>query len=174
MKLGFDGLYKVGCWTPVWVTLKGGSVATTGNLELTTPDGDGVPVRYTSDFNTVHVKANETITVLRYTRFGRSRNNLQIRWTDDAGQIVTRSFSAGELSPALFSFQRLAVTIGPPLGISEAMNTLGQGESDRLHHVTIENASDLPDQWFGYEGVNLADHTHQSTEVHSNSCDRSK
>jgi hypothetical protein len=46
VRLGFDGKYKVGDWTPVWVTLEGGESDAAGRLELTVLDGDVVEATY--------------------------------------------------------------------------------------------------------------------------------
>ena len=35
VSVGLGGKYKVGCWTPVWVTVAGGDTAVSGRLELT-------------------------------------------------------------------------------------------------------------------------------------------
>jgi hypothetical protein len=43
VRAGFAGRFKVGCWTEFEVTLQGGSEALDGRLEMTVPDGDGVP-----------------------------------------------------------------------------------------------------------------------------------
>jgi hypothetical protein len=77
-----------------------------------------------------------------------------VRWQDDAGRKVVRSFSAKEIPPALFSYQRLAVTIGPSVGIQDAAKSSG-GEGEALHHAAVDAARDLPHHWIGYEGVNV-------------------
>ena len=44
-RVGFDGCYKAGLWTPVEVILRGGSQSLRGRVSLTVPDGDGVASR---------------------------------------------------------------------------------------------------------------------------------
>ena len=45
IRVGLADRYKVGLWTQVEVTLRGGSEAFRGELSLIVPDGDGVPSR---------------------------------------------------------------------------------------------------------------------------------
>ena len=40
--IGIAGLYKVGHWTPVQVTVSGGATQLTGRLRLTVADGNGL------------------------------------------------------------------------------------------------------------------------------------
>lgn len=156
VKLGFNGLYKVGFWTPVQVTLHGGESPVEGTLELTTSDGDSVSVSYTQSAEKIFVGANKKVTVQRYVRFGRVRSGLQVRWRDESGETVIRNFSSQDLNPALFSYQRLAVTLGKNIvGIDDAIRLLGQNEADAIQQVAVNDARELPSQWFGYEGVNL-------------------
>jgi hypothetical protein len=45
VRVGLADRYKVGLWTQVEVTLRGGSQALAGQLSVVVPDGDGVPSR---------------------------------------------------------------------------------------------------------------------------------
>ena len=50
LTIGFSGKYKIGSWAPVYITLE----APAGEplvLELTVPDGDGVPTTTTAKSN---------------------------------------------------------------------------------------------------------------------------
>ena len=79
VRIGFDNLFKIGHWTPVEVTLKGGSDALTGRVEITVPDCDAVPSRVvTPPSRAVRlVKDQESVSLL-YVRFGQSDSSIRI------------------------------------------------------------------------------------------------
>ena len=49
IRIGFANHYKLGCWTPVQITLSGapGDSGASGRIDLQAPDGDGLPVWFT-------------------------------------------------------------------------------------------------------------------------------
>ena len=44
IRVGFGGHYKVGLWTPVELSLRGGSETVYGQVTATVNDSDGIPV----------------------------------------------------------------------------------------------------------------------------------
>lgn len=74
---GFDGQYKLGCWTPLKVSVRGVSEPVHGELCVELPDGDGVGVRYLSE--TINLPAGEEHDVLWYVKVGRLINQMTIR-----------------------------------------------------------------------------------------------
>src|SRR5215831_15866359 len=41
-----NNLFKVGCWTPVWIQLRGGSERFAEMMEVVVPDDEGTPTTY--------------------------------------------------------------------------------------------------------------------------------
>src|SRR5262249_17408790 len=48
VRVGFAGCYKVGLWTPIEVTLRGGSSPATGLVRATLSDSDGLNCSFDS------------------------------------------------------------------------------------------------------------------------------
>ena len=142
--VGLGGAYKVGYWTPVRVTLTA-SQPVRGRLELTALDGDGVPAVF-SDGDTIELDARQNI-VTRYVKFGRHPGGLEVAFVVDDQVVTRRIATAEELPPAQPSDREWIVTLGPALELTETL---------RETLVTpVEDFSDLPTDWYGYEGVNV-------------------
>jgi len=155
VRVGFDGNYKVGHWTPLWITLVGGTKDVRGQLELTTPDGDGVRTTYDRVGDaSVNVPAGSEVTVLRYLRFGRAHGDLTLRLVADDEELATRSFSSNDLPTPLLSTDELILSLGRPIGVEEAVRRKLRGESQETAVCRVERPDELPRHWQGYEGVN--------------------
>jgi hypothetical protein len=161
VRVGFNGLYKVGLWTPVTVFFKGGPETVTGLVQLTLPDGDGLPSRVTSQ-RPYQVTAGQTASVMLFAKFGRIESELRAALVDAKGEQVfaLRRFDSVHdpqspelLSSALFSGQQLVVTIGSSIGIEDAIKLHLRDEKATIAHTRLENLDQLPTRWYGYEGV---------------------
>jgi hypothetical protein len=155
--------YKVGYWTPVHITLEAGQAPFRGKLELTTKDGDGVRTVFVADSQkSLFVPAGGAASLWRYVKFGRARgrrlsdrNLLTVTLRPDEGSPVVRSL---QLAPALLSTQAWIVTAGPSIdgeGPSIGVELIRRGASAAFATSRIANGSDLPDRWYGYEGVDV-------------------
>ena len=169
VRVGFEGRYKVGYWTPVEVTLRGGTESFTGAIQLFVPDGDGVQTRVatleTSPVQTVPGVA--TSPVVMYCKFGRTDGDLLVRFVADGKIRAEREYRPGlgqderHIPYALPSTDELILTLGPSVGIASAVATrtqvaaTGQNEGPRTHVVQLPNVSALPTRWYGYEGVDM-------------------
>jgi len=165
IRLGFDGKYKVGLWTPVWVTLAGGAETVSGRVVLTAPDGDGVPTRYTTDdTQPVELPAGAEKTVLLYAKFGRVHGRVTVDVKGEDGILASRSFSPGQIPAAVLATEELIVTAGRPLVvetgeqkkidvIQKAVRPWHRKEHESVVTASVTRADELPDRWHGYEGV---------------------
>jgi hypothetical protein len=155
-RIGFDGTYKVGHWTPVWVKVSGDESATNSIVEVTAIDSDGVDV-------TILAPAAPTGETLLYTRVGRLASSVQIRLRAADGRLLDRA----EISPqsqngqsrsvALPATGQLVVQIGPAtLGIESLIDDQeafdGALVGDAVQLVDVES---LPTDWFGYDAVDV-------------------
>ena len=94
MEVGFAGAYKVGHWTPIRVTLRGGSARSPGtSLHLIVPDGDGVPTRATRQGD-LAAESEQTWTL--FTRFGRIHSKLAVMNDAVRPQEIVGRKSAGK------------------------------------------------------------------------------
>lgn len=160
VQVGLGGFYRAGTWTPVRVTLRGGSQPASGQLHLMVPDGDGIPSRVsTPEKSPCVVPAGESRTVELYVRFGRLRSRLDVEFQAADG-IVRRSFDAADrpgkdqFPAAVENHRKLVVTVASgPVGVEEAFNLLRLPPKDQAVVCRLEDAGQLPSRWYGYEGI---------------------
>lgn len=160
VRVGFDGHYKVGYWTPVEVTLEGGTQAETGAIELLVADGDGMltQVRTPPDRG-VHTTPGRSATVLLYAKFGRSAGGLTVRYVVTGQRRVQRTFRAGmqldgrHILYAMPTKDELILSIGPALGLAAAVTQPETPTRGQRHVVQLADIAQLPTRWYGYEGV---------------------
>ena len=161
-RIGFQGVYKLGCWAPLTVELRGGSQAWTGRLVVTVPDTDGVPTRVVSEpSRPVGIDPEQTTWVRMYVRVGQSMSPLQVKFVSDDGRTrARRKFDAGpELRPGMVAggvpaTNRLLLEFGGALGIGDLIQA-GQRSDEQLttRIARVEQADDLPTRWYGYESI---------------------
>ncbi len=168
LQIGFDGLYKLGCWTPVSLTLRGGQTEETGLVELIVADTDGVPTTVVSAPIRLGTDQRKTISML--VRPGQAQGSLQARWLV-AGQVrtqrtytmarTTRNSQETELGagadhiPAgLPATNRLLLVLGPAPGIAELVQASQMRDpwaATRIAHTL--DTSRMPVLPSGFEGI---------------------
>lgn len=163
VSVGFDGQYKLGAWTPVDVTIRCGDAPVGGVLSLIVPDGDAVDVRYPplykTDYSFGLVPGQEKV-VRRYVRFGQAAASLTVEFSTEGRGVCRRRFSVADAAsgglPAPREPQhRIYLVVGADdcLGLEELVRSASPDEPAAVSAVRIDDAAHLPDQWFGYEGV---------------------
>lgn len=151
--IGFGGKYKSGFWAPVQLSLVGGPQGAKGQLELVIPDGDQVPVIFSHESRSaVDLGPNEEATLLLYGKIGPIAAPIAVQLRNDNGVIWSQSLS-GLTAPPLRPTQELVVGIGPPVGLEVAQAAIKRQPDIALITAQVESPADLPDQWWGYEGV---------------------
>lgn len=164
IRVGFDNHYKVGQWTPVKITLRGGKEQLTGALALTVPDGDGVPSRVTvPDGRPVMLLPGMETSVLLYARFGRVDSTAEVNFIVDGRVAARREFKSNfsltddnrSYLSGMEASQRLYLVVGSGgVGVDKAVALANPGRED--YDAMAANISDLeqlPTRWYGYEGV---------------------
>lgn len=144
VQVGLGGDYKLGYWTPLRVTIAGESVPLHGQLVITTPDGDGVATEF-ADSELIEVPAGATVEVVGYAKIGRQVGGSFVEFRASGKTVARRDWGVGFSSPAMQSDQEWIVTLGPDFGVQEALRGV------RLTSIT--DLQTLPDEWYGYEGV---------------------
>jgi len=165
-QIGFGGVYKLGCWTPLTVELRGGSQAWTGRVVVTVPDSDGVPTRVVSEPDRpVGIDPGQTTRVRLFVRIGQSMSPVQVKFfSDDGKERAKRTFYAGSeagqgsVTGGVPATNRLLLEFGPALGLGELVQSDGNTEGRYDEQLTtrvarIEKADDLPTRWYGYESI---------------------
>jgi hypothetical protein len=156
-RIGFDGLFKVGHWTPIWVTTAGDASSSQLAIEVTTPDNDGVAVTTAEP-----VVANEPTII--YIRAGRLGGAVTVRLlSDDKRELDRRELSTsssrggGSRFEPLPSTGELVVQLGgSPIGLDGAIIDAESGDAAPTRGVAnVATIDAIPTDWFGYDGVDV-------------------
>lgn len=154
IRLGLDGKFKVGCWTPVRVTLEGGGEPFSGQLEVVAPDSDELATRFTDAADgALEVPANGQWTGWRYLKLGRVRGRVRVVLRSADGKVVREAVAEG--ATALPSTWQWVVNTGDDIGIDQAAGLMSRLRGDKLATSVLREPADFPDRWFGYEGVDV-------------------
>lgn len=139
-QIGFHGLYKLGCWTPVAATVEGAEGLESPRLEVVAPDGDGSPAVVT-----VEIDANGSSMVVRtLTRVGRKDAKLRVRLLD--GERLVDQWTSGADPDNPVRALPATATLRVETGASRRLDTQGQ-------HVVRMRPDELPDAPLAYDGV---------------------
>ncbi len=149
--VGIAGLYKVGHWTPVEVRLQTDSAPTAGRLRLFVPDGNGLQSVYES--KPIQLAAGRATRCLQYVRFGQRSAGIDVEFQAEDGSRWQKRIPAGELPDALYSSQRLILSVGPEMGVAAAVQSRPQWLRSRLAHAHVARLADLPPHWLGFGGL---------------------
>jgi hypothetical protein len=159
-----------GVWTPVRVPLQAGPDDVPRDqyrIVVETTDGEAVPYRYT--VSVPAISANSTQAIFAYVRPGSTGATFSVALQQTDGSEVQR---VGDLSrdsskqEILEPNELLYLILGSPLhGLKVApkpgaAETAPQPENQDANvsvpgFASIENVNDLPDRWFGYDGVDV-------------------
>jgi hypothetical protein len=161
VSLGFGDNYKVGSWTPVEVELKGGKEPLTGIVTVNVPDGDGVPTTVAS-IRPVAIEPGKTTTSRLFVRPGQSYGSLQVQVLTTEGKVAASKVFFSGMNPGgntiafgLPATNRMIVEFGPPLSLAEFIVNENPDELSQTRLARVDDAADLPTEWYGYEGVDM-------------------
>jgi len=161
VQIGFGGIYKLGCWTPIVVELTGGTQAYTGQVAVTVPDTDGVPTTiFSPDDRPVGVDPGQSTSVRLFVRIGQARSTIHVRFLAEGRTLAERKFysgsgqSTGVIPGGVAATNRLLLEFGPTSGVRELIHAT-ERDNDLLATkiVAIKEAAELPINWIGYEAI---------------------
>lgn len=164
IRMGFGHLYKVGHWTPIELTVRGGRQSLTARVRVTLPDGDGARSQVVSE-RPYQFLPGQTSRALLYVKPGRVDADIEVallRGPLEASDVVARRVFAPRFEAdathqrtALLTEQELLVGIGGSIGVEGALrarNTaLASGYESR--YVEVNSVAQLPTRWYGYDTV---------------------
>jgi hypothetical protein len=155
ISVGFDNRYKVGYWTPVSITLRGGDQSIEGHLELIVPDGDGVPSRVsTPPSKPIVLLPGRDITIPLFAKIGRIDAEITARFVADGKKVAEQTIDSLSDAPplALPAKRSLVLAVGRPLGIEFARSSDDTPE-EKTAFVSLSTAEAFPVRWYGYESA---------------------
>jgi hypothetical protein len=159
VNIGFDGHYKLGCWTQLRVDVQSDDGPQSVRVEAELLDTDGVPTQVTTS---LQIAPGETSTAVLMVRNGQQTGPLVVRLVaEDGDQLDAKVFLPGRESAdsniptGLPATNKLVVTFGANADLAADLVRADQPPSPDLasHSVLVESAVDLPTTWYGYEGV---------------------
>jgi hypothetical protein len=162
LEVGFQRQFKVGLFTPVDLTLRGGGQAVVGTVMISVPDGDGTEARFlTPREKPIQLLPGSETHVRLYARFGAVRSRLTAEFLSQGEVICQREFNpdgdaldedcpvALETNHKLF----LVAGAGHPLGLEDLTRELSPDAPAEIAVARLDDPQSLPTKWYGYEGV---------------------
>ncbi len=174
VRVGFDGRYKVGTWTPVFVLLRGGPDGFSGEMDAVVEDENGTP---TTVRQAVQVGPGGTQRVTVYVRPGSLSSDFGLlRFFDGkTGRLAVPEFVVGSIAASSNTSNRLEpigqgdyqlVTLGHPYGVegipklpgfnASPSNPASNGRAREVAVTqvgTLGAADQLPGRWYGYDSA---------------------
>jgi len=149
IRVGFEGYYKNGLWTPI--TLEWKEPIPEGYyrpMTIRSSDSDGTPITYHYSVGGEQTKNGTSITL--FAKLGRKDEPLLVSGLAD---VYVKSF---EVPPPVNAERPIYLIFGnEDIGLQGAIAELTLREDRRPLLVKINSFADLPDQWFGYEAVEM-------------------
>ena len=177
IRVGFANHYKLGCWTPVEVTLSGafGGSGAPGQIDVEAPDNDDVPAWFIGP----RLIWTEGSSHTAYVRIGRPDKPLRVRLTklgfegDHPAEMLSGPAESWSTPVALPATEEFIVELGASMGLADMIHHRQQHELSHTTVVTLDKPfhdfqRPLPDRWYGYEGVDLVAIVGNSTADQSN------
>ncbi len=151
LKLGFNGHYKVGFWTPLTIGITTGPEAFGGQLIVETVDGDGLLYELRKDVGYLADRATTDVKLL--IKPGRPRSEIRVTLRGFGERVVaSRTFSGDEIPTAILATQELMLEVGQQLGMAR-LKAYGDQNSLEKTVVALCQPEDLPLDFQGLEGV---------------------
>jgi hypothetical protein len=160
-RVGLASCYKVGYWTPVWAVSEGAADLRDPRIEVATVDSDGVETIVSAEVG--EISSGGQVATLLYAKIGRVNAPIRVSLRADGVVIDRKQFdplASTEGAPVLDvlpATSELIVSLGGgSSGLADAIGDRDRGVQELARRVVeINGVAGLPDEWFGYEAVDL-------------------
>jgi hypothetical protein len=147
-------LHKAGFWTPIYVQIRAGSEdIAKGKVVIGSTDTDDVQNTYTVPLPPAGIKAEESLTVVTYTKNGSASGEISVTVEADNRTLEERR-SFDSLGPT----DALVLTMGSRLGGLRQTSSKVNANAPYQEQMRVAHLDDvrmLPNRWFGYAAVDL-------------------
>ena len=123
VRVGFADRYKVGLWTPLEVTLRGGSNALIGRVRASLSDSDGLNCAFDAPEPCQVLPGQET-KVLLYVRFGHETSTLSLELLEGRTTLAAQTIKSA-------SCPRTISSPTPSILENGSLSTLEEARSGR-------------------------------------------
>jgi len=156
--VGFQGWFKVGCWTPFTVTLET-SQPLRGELTVSSPDPEGAIVVYQqAPIDLTRPGRHE---IQGQFQLGQIYSRLVVEVSDDSGVLARRQLTPdAEANTAAYQplrqTTRLILTWGDPAGFestADADDSTNSEEHHGTHVIALDALSQFPDQYSKLDSI---------------------
>jgi hypothetical protein len=159
LELGIGGMYKLGRWTPLRISLSPSDRALRQAIvEVELIDSAGVPARYQSiPFD---VEAGESTTQELLVKFGSQRGEIVVRLrvpgalVAEQTVLAERRWPLDALPAPVRSSQRTVLSVGDNLDLANLLAQPG-GFQEPLAYANVASLEELPQHWLGLRGVDV-------------------
>jgi hypothetical protein len=154
VRLGFNGVYKGGYWTPLEVVIQSREPdGAARDLTLSLADGDGLAVSTVPQ--RVTVSDQETV-VRTLVKPGRPKPTIDVALRGAGDDVVARTFVLDdERQKPLLATQELVVEVGRPVGMERLQQFYPAASLERPAAALVKDPRALSEEWRGYDGVDL-------------------
>jgi hypothetical protein len=150
--VGIGGKHKVGHWTPIKISVDA-TRQVAGRFVLITTDSEGLTTRFADPAELV-IPAGKSQQE-RLVQFGHANAPLTIEFIPKEGSPLRRTLTDDELSPGLNSTSELIVSLGPNIGLRQALAQRVYRNKRAFQVVELASLDELPTQPLGLDGVDL-------------------
>ncbi len=159
-EIGIGGAFKLGLAAPVIVTIEGGDIAQTLDVEIIASDSEGFGVLTKPiDGKPIRVEPGKTSSLLLYTRIGKSSMPVVVRLLENKRLVAKKTInqydnSGKEIYRIVGSDSRLMIELGKSCSLQSLLRLSRYENQER--HLTInqvDSIESMPLDWIGYEGV---------------------
>jgi hypothetical protein len=167
VRVGIEGFYKNGLWTPIIVEWSGTEKQPV-SISISSSDSDGTPITYQ---HAIPFHGNRTLV---YAKLGRKEGMLTVKIETPDGISVQKQIrpSGNPLKqkttnslqnqlqdrfcePVLNERPIYLIVGNEDIGLQGAVAELSLREDRRPILVKVNSFTELPDQWFGFEAVEM-------------------
>jgi hypothetical protein len=182
VKIGIEGRYKNGLWTQAHIRCTIPETKSVdekvGSISIDSIDSDGTPITYRKNFSGVEIADVTNLFSSVYFKPGRHNAKVTVKLESTDGQILASTTLspndklslqkvASEFSydnstdkfiflPPIPTERKIILIIGnEDVGLQSAIAELALREERRPLIVKINSVANLPDQWSGYESIDM-------------------